>query len=193
MGRMQGSKAVLSIFQFLARSLYEMCGVAKASLWYLCKWRELKVYWWDEGNFFSVLFFSSSWYDLIDSYVILKPFPPSQAAKMRAVLLLVCIVIPAVLAAPSVPGKIINVKIITHTHIHINIYIYHQLHSDTSSWLVNSCWVLDCISLLSLNVNVRMRISVVQQAVLHSAPGPMRYGWLLADTRPYPFLKEDNL
>ena len=25
---------------------------------------------------------------------------------------------------------------------------YHQLHSDTRSWLVNCCWVLDCISLL---------------------------------------------
>ena len=31
---------------------------------------------------------------------------------------------------------------------YVDINIYHQLHSDTRSWLVNCCWVLDCISLL---------------------------------------------
>ena len=29
----------------------------------------------------------------------------------------------------------------------INNMHSHQLHSDTRSWLVNSCWVQDCISL----------------------------------------------
>ena len=41
---------------------------------------------------------------------------------------------------------------------------YHQLHSDTSSWLVNSCGVVDFIgilALLSLIVNVSIPISVL--------------------------------
>ena len=33
---------------------------------------------------------------------------------------------------------------------HINIYFNHQLHSDTSSWLVNFFGVQDCIAVLTL-------------------------------------------
>ena len=30
----------------------------------------------------------------------------------------------------------------------LSMNYYHQLHSDTRSWLVNCCWEVDCISLL---------------------------------------------
>ena len=47
---------------------------------------------------------------------------------------------------------------------YVDINMYHQLHSDTRSWLVNSCGVLDFIgilALLSLIVNVSIPINVL--------------------------------